>query len=57
MSLIAADVCRGSINFFTTKTNAKRWAQAHPEVTGQVLSRKNALLTGVQIFGPLLSAG
>jgi hypothetical protein len=54
---IAADVCCGSINFFTTKASAKRWAHAHPEIIGQVLSRKDALRTGVRIFGPLLSTG
>jgi hypothetical protein len=51
---IAADVCCGHINFFTTRASAAAWAKTHPEVTGQMLSQKDALKTGVQIFGPLL---
>ncbi len=51
---VAADVCCGYINFFTTTASAAAWAEAHPEVTGQTLSQKAALKTGIQIFGPLL---
>ncbi|MGH3375912.1 MAG: alkylmercury lyase family protein [Actinoallomurus sp.] len=51
---VAADVCCGHINFFTSGESAAAWAEAHPEVTGQILSQRDALETGVQIFGPLL---
>jgi hypothetical protein len=54
---VAADVCCGYINFFTTAASATAWASAHPDVTGQTLSQKNAVKTGVQIFGPLLRTG
>lgn len=53
---VAADVCCGYINFFTTSASATAWVSAHPEVTGQTLSQEDALATGVQIFGPLLRA-
>jgi hypothetical protein len=53
---VAADVCCGHINFFTTRKSAAAWTSAHPEITGQTLSQKDALKTGVQIFGPLLRA-
>lgn len=51
---VAADVCCGYINFFTTTASAAAWAGAHPEITGQNLSQQAALKTGIQIFGPLL---
>jgi len=53
---VAADTCCRYINFFTTKQSAAAWAGAHPEVTGQTLSQKDALKTGAQIFGPLLNS-
>lgn len=52
---VAANVCCGYINFFATAEKAARWVGAHPEVAGQVRSRKDALKAGVQIFGSLLS--
>lgn len=51
---IAADVCCGTINFFTAEAAAIAWAQAHPEITGKVLNQREAWQTGVSIFGPLL---
>lgn len=51
---VAADVCCGVINFFTSRKSVAAWAAAHPQVTGRTLSQKNALATGIQIFGPLL---
>jgi hypothetical protein len=51
---VAADVCCGFINFVTTQQRAAAWASAHPEVTGQTLDQKDALATGIQIFGLLL---
>lgn len=53
---VAADVCCGLINFFTSRDSADGWAAAHPEVTGQTLSQKKALAAGVQTFGALLRA-
>jgi hypothetical protein len=53
---IAADVCCGFINFFASRKGAAAWAAAHPEVTGQILSQRKALLAGIQIFGSLLRA-
>jgi len=53
---VAADTCCRYINFFTTKQSAAACAGAHPEVTGQTLSQKDALKTGAQIFGPLLNS-
>jgi hypothetical protein len=51
---IAADICCGTINFFTTETTATAWAKTHPEITGNVLNQCQAWQTGVSIFGPLL---
>jgi hypothetical protein len=51
---IAADVCCGTINFFTTEACATAWAKTHPEITGKVLNQHEAWQTGVSIFGPLL---
>ena len=53
----AADVCCGYMNFFTTAASAAAWASAHPEVTGQTLSQKDAVKTAARIFGPLLRTG
>jgi hypothetical protein len=43
------------MNFFATHASAAGWADAHPEVTGQVLGRAAALRLGRRIFGPLLT--
>jgi len=51
----AADTCCGYMNFFATRASAAGWADAHPEVTGQVLGRAAALRLGRRIFGPLLT--
>ena len=53
---VAADVCCGFINFFASRKRAAAWAAAHPEVTGQILSQRQALTAGIQIFGSLLRA-
>jgi hypothetical protein len=50
----AADTCCGAINFFTAKASAAAWAGTHPEITGKVLSQREAWQAGVSIFGPLL---
>jgi hypothetical protein len=51
---VAADACCGVINFFTSRTSARAWAAAHPEVTGHLLSQRTALAVGIQTFGHLL---
>lgn len=51
----AADVCCGYVNFFATEASAAAWAEAHPEVTGQILAQPDAEHLGAQIFGPLLT--
>jgi len=50
----AADVGCGVMNFFTRHDSAAGWLAAHPEVTGEVLSRTRALHLGVNLFGHLL---
>ncbi|GGL55007.1 organomercurial lyase [Planomonospora parontospora] len=51
---VAADLCCGVINFFTSTDAAQAWAAAHPHVAGQVLAQEQAWQLGVHIFGPLL---
>lgn len=51
---VAADICCGTINFFTSAESAHAWASRHPHVTGQVLTHHDAWQIGVRIFGPLL---
>ncbi|MGH3647149.1 MAG: alkylmercury lyase family protein [Micromonosporaceae bacterium] len=47
----------GHINFFTTAESANAWAGRHPEVTGVVLDRAQALGYGIAEFGSLIHAG
>jgi hypothetical protein len=44
------------MNFFTDADSAHDWLAAHPEVSGVVLDRTQALRLGVAIFGRLLDA-
>jgi Alkylmercury lyase len=50
----SAAICCGHMNFFSSHSTAAAWAQAHPEITGGILSQGRALEVGQQIFGPLL---
>jgi hypothetical protein len=50
----AADRCCHVMNFFTSPTNANAWLDEHPTVSGVVLTKKQALQLGVDIFGTLL---
>jgi hypothetical protein len=50
----SAAICCGNMNFFTSHATAAAWADAHPEITGSILSQVRALETGQQIFGQLL---
>jgi hypothetical protein len=42
------------INFFATEHGAHAWAARHPELTGRVIDRADALAIGVAEFGHLL---
>lgn len=50
----AADRCCGVMNFFTTTDTAQQWLAAHPDVAGVILTQRQALRLGVDIFGGLL---
>jgi hypothetical protein len=50
----SAVICCGYMNFFATRAAAAAWADAHPEVTGGILSQGRAIKVGKQIFGRLL---
>lgn len=52
--IAAADRCCGVMNFFTSPDSAHAWQAAHPEVTGVILTQRQALRLGADIFGPLL---
>lgn len=49
-----ADRCCTVMNFFTSPDSATHWQNAHPEVSGLVLSQLQALRLGIDIFGALL---
>jgi hypothetical protein len=51
----AAEVSCGYVNFFTSSASAVAWADAQPEVAGEVLGQAAALRLGTAIFGPLLA--
>jgi hypothetical protein len=51
----AAQVCCDVLNFFTGDATATQWAEAHPEVVGQVLDQAESERLGAQIFGHLLT--
>ncbi|MEV4471332.1 alkylmercury lyase family protein [Nonomuraea sp. NPDC049504] len=53
-SAAAAEVCCGYVNFFADPAGARTWADANPQVSGQVLGQQTALELGVATFGPLL---
>jgi hypothetical protein len=53
----AAAVCCDCLNFFTSEASAHRWAEEHPDVTGDVVDQDRAEDIGRQTFGPLLTGG
>jgi len=53
-AVAAADRCCGVMNFFTSADTASEWLAAHPQVSGVVLTKEQALRFGVDIFGHLL---
>jgi Alkylmercury lyase len=50
----AADISCDVMNFFTGPGGAAGWLAVHPEISGEVLSRKQALRLGIALFGHLL---
>jgi len=43
------------LNMFTDRGTATKWTQAHPGVTGEILTHTDAELLGRHIFGDLLT--
>jgi hypothetical protein len=50
----AADRCCTVMNFFARPDTTQEWITTHPQVSGAVLTRSQALRLGVDIFGRLL---
>ena len=50
----AADRCCHVMNFFTSADSANAWLAEHPQVSGVILTKDQALRFGVDIFGHLL---
>lgn len=50
----AADRSCGVMNFFSSDHNANAWLEQHPNVTGTVLTGRQAFQLGADIFGHLL---
>jgi hypothetical protein len=49
------DICCRYLNFFTDTHTAAAWINAHPEVTGSLLTQAQARDLGEAIFAPLLT--
>ncbi|WPW26478.1 organomercurial lyase [Streptomyces atratus] len=52
-----AAVCCDALNFFTSEASARRWADGHRDVTGDVVDQERAADIGQQTVGPLLTDG
>jgi Alkylmercury lyase len=50
----AVDRSCGTINFFTTSSTARTWAETRPHITGRVLGQAEALASAIAQFGALL---
>ncbi|HKA69666.1 MAG TPA: alkylmercury lyase family protein [Actinomycetes bacterium] len=48
------DRCCTVMNFFATASSAHRWLAEHPQVSGTVLTKDQAVRLGTDIFGQLL---
>lgn len=46
--------CCPVLNFFAFSGNAERWLAAHPEVRGDVISMRDAIVAGRAVFGDIL---
>jgi len=53
-AIAAADRCCTTMNFFTSTDTAHAWQAAHPDVSGVILNKGQAVQLGVDIFGHLL---
>ncbi|GIH03466.1 hypothetical protein Rhe02_15330 [Rhizocola hellebori] len=53
-AVAAADRCCGVMNFFASADSADAWQRANRDVRGQILSQRQALRLGDDIFGNLL---
>jgi hypothetical protein len=42
------------MNFFTSTSTAQIWLAAHPDVNAEILTQRQALRLGNDIFGQLL---
>jgi hypothetical protein len=51
----SADCCCDYLNFFTDNAAAQAWANAHPQVPGQILDQTDAEELGAHLFQPLLA--
>ncbi|WP_410792319.1 organomercurial lyase [Kribbella sp. C-35] len=51
----SADCCCDYLNFFSDRSAAQAWADAHPAVPGQILDQQQAETLADQLFGQLLS--
>ncbi len=47
-------VCCPVVNFFVSRDNAERWLAQHAEITGEVISMRDATLAGRAVFGDVL---
>jgi Alkylmercury lyase len=52
----SVDRCCGYMNFFVSSQAARAWASRHPEITGTVLGRHEALRYAISQFGSLLQS-
>jgi hypothetical protein len=50
----SADSCCNDLNFFTTPASSHIWAEAHPQLRGEILDPTTAQHLGQRIFGALL---
>jgi hypothetical protein len=46
--------CCPVLNFFASSDNAERWLAQHPEISGEVVSMREAILAGRAVFGEVL---
>jgi hypothetical protein len=55
-----ADACCGCcpvLNFFASSATAERWLAQRPEVSGEAISMRDAILAGAAVFGDVLREG
>jgi hypothetical protein len=47
--------CCPVLNFFASEANAERWLAQHPEIQGEPITMRDAILTGAAVFGDVLA--